>query len=152
MQIKDINDIKIRPVVHLSLEPTEILGYDYFPTLYSNIFVCSKRRSGKTTLIYNILKHCVSKRTNVVFFCSTIHRDSTYKLILEMLAKKKVNVVSYDHFIDGKEKFLNAARLLLLLKIRDIYLGSWGPGQTMSWWALVLLWLVKFFSIGTVRH
>ena len=107
MQTKDINDIKIRPVVHLALEPTEILGYDYFPTLYSNIYICSKRRSGKTTLIYNILKHCVSKRTNVVFFCSTIHRDSTYKLILEMLAKKKVNVVSYDHFIDGKENVLN---------------------------------------------
>ena len=33
MQTKDINDIKIKPVVHLALEPTEILGYDYFPTL-----------------------------------------------------------------------------------------------------------------------
>ena len=107
MQKKDINDIKIKPVVHLALEPIEILGYDYFATLYSNIYICSKRRSGKTTLIYNILKYCVSKRTNVVFFCSTIHRDSTYKLILEMLAKKKVNVVSYDHFIDGKENVLN---------------------------------------------
>jgi hypothetical protein len=71
METKEINSIKIKPVVHLALEPTEILGYDYFPTLYSNIYICSKRRSGKTTLIYNILKHCVSKRTNVVFFCST---------------------------------------------------------------------------------
>ena len=108
MQTKDINDIKIKPVVHLALEPIEILGYDYFPTLYSNIYICSKRRSGKTTLIYNILKHCTSKRTNVVIFCSTVHRDSTYKLILEMLAKKKVNVVSYDHFLDGKENVLNS--------------------------------------------
>ena len=107
METKEINSIKIKPVVHLALEPTEILGYEYFPTLYSNIYICSKRRSGKTTLIYNILKHCVSKRTNVVFFCSTIHRDSTYKLILEMLEKKKVNVVSYDHFIEGKENVLN---------------------------------------------
>jgi hypothetical protein len=107
MQTKQINNIHISPVVHLALEPTEILGYDYFPTLYSNIYICSKRRSGKTTLIYNILKHCVSKRTNVVIFCSTVHRDSTYKLILEMLAKKKVNVVSYDHFLEGKENVLN---------------------------------------------
>ena len=66
METKEINSIKIKPVVHLALEPTEILGYDYFPTLYSNIYICSKRRSGKATLIYNILKHCVSKRTNVV--------------------------------------------------------------------------------------
>ena len=55
MQTKEKNDIKIKPVVHLALESHEILGYDYFPTLYSNIYICSKRKSGKTTLIYNIL-------------------------------------------------------------------------------------------------
>ena len=104
---KKINTITIKPVVHLALKEEEILGYDYFPTLYSNIYICSKRKSGKTTLIYNILKHCTSKRTNVVFFCSTIHRDDTYKKILEMLEKKKVNTVCYDHFIDGKENILH---------------------------------------------
>jgi hypothetical protein len=66
MQTKQINDIQIKPVIHLALEPTEILGYDYFPNLYSNIYIFSKIKSGKTTLIYNILKHCVSKRSNVV--------------------------------------------------------------------------------------
>jgi len=106
MQTKEINNIKIRPVVHLALESHEILGFDYFSTLYSNIYICSRRRSGKTTLIYNILKHCVNKRSNVVFFCSTINRDSTYKLILEMLEKKKVNVMTYDHFLNGKENIL----------------------------------------------
>ena len=34
MQTKEINNIKIRPVVHLALESHEILGYDYFSTLY----------------------------------------------------------------------------------------------------------------------
>ena len=98
MQTKEINKIIIKPVVHLALEQNEILGYNYFPTIYSNIYICSRRRSGKTTLIYNILKNCVNKRTNVVLFCSTIKRDSTYKLILEMLEKKKVNVMTYNHF------------------------------------------------------
>ena len=50
----------------------------------------------------------MNKRTNVVFFCSTIKRDSTYKLILEMLEKKKVNVMTYDHFLDGKENILTS--------------------------------------------
>ena len=106
MQTKEINNIKIKAVVHLALEQNEILGYDYFSTLYSNIYICSRRRSGKTTLIYNISKNCVNKRTNVVFFCSTINRDSTYKLILEMLEKKKVNVMTYDHFLNGRENIL----------------------------------------------
>ena len=34
MQTKEIYNIKVRAVVHLALESYEILGYDYFPTLY----------------------------------------------------------------------------------------------------------------------
>ncbi len=46
----------------------------------------------------------MSKRTDVAFFCSAIHRYSTYKLILEMPENKKVNVVSCDHFIKERIK------------------------------------------------
>ena len=73
---------------------------------YTQTYICSRRRSGKTTLIYNILKHIVNKRTNVVFCCSTIHRDTTSKLILEMLEKRAINVMTYDHFLNGKENIL----------------------------------------------
>ena len=106
LQLKKINDIAVKPIIQNKLHKDDVLGYDYFPTLYSNIYICSKRKSGKTTLIYNILKHCTDKKTNVVFFCSTIHRDATYKKILEMLEKKGVNTIVYDHFIDGKENVL----------------------------------------------
>ncbi len=51
----------------------------------------------------------MNKRTNVVFSCSTINRDSTYKLILEMLEKKKVNVMTYDNFFNGKENILTGS-------------------------------------------
>ena len=106
LQLKKINDIAVKPIIQNKLHKDDVLGYDYFPTLYSNIYIRSKRKSGKTTLIYNILKHCTDKKTNVVFFCSTIHRDATYKKILEMLEKKGVNTIVYDHFIDGKENVL----------------------------------------------
>ena len=106
LETRKINDIAVKPIIQNKLPKEEILGYEYFPTLYSNIYICSKRKSGKTTLIYNILKHCTDKKTNVVFFCSTINRDATYKKILEMLEKKNVNTIVYDHFIDGKENVL----------------------------------------------
>ena len=51
MQTTEINKIAIKPVVYLALESHEILGFDYFPTLYSNIYICSRRRSGKTTFL-----------------------------------------------------------------------------------------------------
>jgi hypothetical protein len=42
----------------------------------------------------------------MLFFCSTINRDSTYKILLEMLEKKKVHVMTYEHFFNGKENIL----------------------------------------------
>ena len=67
LQLKKINDIAVKPTIQSKLPKELILGYEYFPTLYSNIYICSKRKSGKTTLIYNSLKHCTDKKTNVVF-------------------------------------------------------------------------------------
>ena len=101
-----INDIDVVPVIVSNLNEDQILGYQYFKTLYTNIYICSKRKSGKSTVIYNILKNCVGKKTNVVFFCSTIHRDDTYKKMLEMLEKKKVNVMAHTHFIEEKHNIL----------------------------------------------
>ncbi len=77
LQLKKINDIAVKPIIQSKLAKDDILGYHYFPTLYSNIYI----KTGKTTLIYNVLKHCTYKKTKVVFFCSTIHRDATYKKI-----------------------------------------------------------------------
>ncbi len=37
-----------------------------------------------------------------MFFCSTIHRDQTYKKILERLETKNVNTIVYDHFLMAK--------------------------------------------------
>jgi glycerophosphoryl diester phosphodiesterase len=102
----NINDIDVVPVIVSNLNEDQILGYQYFKTLYTNIYICSKRKSGKSTVIYNILKNCVGKKTNVVFFCSTIHRDDTYKKMLEMLEKKKVNVMAHTHFIEEKHNIL----------------------------------------------
>ena len=89
MQTKEINDIKIKPVVHLALESHEILRYDYFSTLYSNIYICSKRKSGKTTLIYNILKNCTNKRSNVVFFVLLYTAIQHIKLFFRYASKKR---------------------------------------------------------------
>ena len=106
MQKKKINDIIITPVVTSTLKSDQILGYEYFSTLYTNIYICAKRKSGKSTLIYNILKNCTGKKTNVILFVSTIHRDDTYQKMFEMLEKKKINVMAHSHFIEGKENLL----------------------------------------------
>lgn len=103
MSIKTIkiNDIKIKPVITNDTQTKQnTLGYDMFPNLYSNIFLCSKKKSGKTTVISNILENCCDLDTKVIFFVSTIDKDATYKKIIKMLDKKKIHHMEYTDFID----------------------------------------------------
>ena len=65
------------------------------------IFVVSVKVARQQTLIYNILKHCTDKKTNVVFSVAPFIEMLLIKKY-EMLEKKNVNTIVYDHFIDGK--------------------------------------------------
>ncbi len=65
----ELFDIKFRPVVHLALTEYEILGY-------TQIYICTKRLSGKTTLVSSKAVQCVN---NVIVEHSQIryHLDHT---------------------------------------------------------------------------
>jgi hypothetical protein len=66
------------------------LGYNYIDMAYPNILLLAKKNSGKTNVIYNILKHCANKHTEVLIFCPTWELDATYKIILDYLDKKQI--------------------------------------------------------------
>jgi hypothetical protein len=100
METKKINNIKIQRVITNKIEEKKIGGFGMFPEVYANIYICSKKKSGKTTLIYNILKKCANKNTHVWIFSPTIKKDETFKMICEMLENKGCNVSKYLHFID----------------------------------------------------
>lgn len=70
-----------------------------FPIRFSNIFLCARKNSGKTNIIYNILEQCTNKHTQVLFFVSTIDKDPMYKKIIEMLDDKKIAHLDNTHFI-----------------------------------------------------
>lgn len=100
---KKINDVTVKKVNLPISDPDEIKGYELIPELYSNIYICAKKKSGKTTVLFNILKNCIDKNTTVIFFVSTINRDSTYQKIIEWLDKKNI---SHQDFMSlyGKTK------------------------------------------------
>jgi hypothetical protein len=94
--IKKINDTKIKKVKLKNDDSHKpIKGYDLFPEIYSNIFICSKKKSGKTTVLYNIIKKCSNKHTKIIIFCSTVHKDATYKTILNYLENKDIQYATY---------------------------------------------------------
>lgn len=106
VKLVKINDFVVKPVKSVNVSKEDIQGYDLIKELYSNIFICSKKKSGKTSLIYNILKNCANKMTTVIFVCSTIGKDKTYDEIFKMLDKKGINHEEYTSLFDGKENVI----------------------------------------------
>ena len=100
MKTSKINNVKIKPII-TNEHPMEKIGaYKLFPEPYCNVGIVAKKKSGKTSVLYNCLEKCANKNTHVWLFSSTIHRDSTYKSILEMLEMKKCQVSTFTHFLD----------------------------------------------------
>lgn len=105
MNTETINDIKVKPIIIANKYTREnVRGFDYFQNPYANISIISKKGGGKSTLIYNILRKCCSKKTVVKIFCSTINMDDTYKKLREMLEKKGVECTLQENFIDQDTK------------------------------------------------
>eukprot|EP00732_Lithocolla_globosa_P000084 Lithocolla_globosa_v1_NODE_15_length_10543_cov_26.361651.p4 type:complete len:277 gc:universal NODE_15_length_10543_cov_26.361651:9074-8244(-) len=112
MYKQKINKIQNIPLPNNTsgLPPKKILGYDMFNELYSNIFLCAKKKSGKSSTIYNILRECADKETTVVVFCSTCERDKAWITIRQFLEKKKI---MYQFYQSIKEDGINHLKELL---------------------------------------
>lgn len=75
-------------------------GMDVFAARYFNIAILSKKHSGKTTLIWEIIRRSLQKNTIVLFFTSTWHKDKTYRLMRKALDEKNIQYEGFTHFID----------------------------------------------------
>jgi len=106
MKTSKVNNVKIKPIITDSHPIEKIGAYQLFPEPYCNVGIISKKKSGKTSVLYNCLEKTANKNTHVWLFSSTIHRDDTYKAILEMLDKKKCQVSTFTHFIEDGANIL----------------------------------------------
>lgn len=91
-----------------------VKGWDYFQNPYGNINLISKKNSGKSTLIYNIIKNTIDKRTRVIIFSGSATKDPVYKEIVKYLKKKEIAVSTHSSFIENRVNILQA--LLDVLK------------------------------------
>lgn len=78
-------------------------GADWFDTLYPNIWLVGKKRSGKSSVIANILDHCCDKNTTFIFVVSTIDKDETYIQTVKKWRAKGAEVMTYTSFKDAEE-------------------------------------------------
>lgn len=105
IHIQTINNEKVKPIPLPKVENEKIKGFEMFPEVYSNIFLVARKKSGKTSVIWKILKSCAGKKTNVIIFSSTIHKDANIMHIIKHFKNKGNSIESYTSIKeDGEDK------------------------------------------------
>jgi len=96
---KVVSDKKI--IVPRSIpDKRPLKGSDWFNVPYANMYACAMKGSGKTTVITNIIWHCIGKDTKIIIISPTTKIDNTWKSEINKLEKKGYNVECFDNFID----------------------------------------------------
>jgi hypothetical protein len=108
LEFKKLNNIKIEPVVKKDFSKSKVKGKAYFAEPYANIALIARKKSGKSTLIYEIVKNCASTKTIVYIFASTVEKDDTYKELVKMLEKKQMTYYTFMSIKDGTDDMLKA--------------------------------------------
>ena len=79
----------------------------FFPMSHPCIMYVGKKKSGKSNLIYHLMRNIVGKDTKIYIFCSTALKDATYKqMITELEKNNEVSVYNslYRTETNGKRK------------------------------------------------
>ena len=89
--MKNKKTLKIEPIPVPDVKPEDVLGYELFPDLYGTIVTFAKRKSGKTTVLFEIFQHCINETTTIFIFASTHEVDANWLYIKQWLTENKIN-------------------------------------------------------------
>lgn len=85
----------------------KIVADKLFEDRFSNVYLCAKRKSGKTTVIRHIIQNCSDKQTNIVAFVSTFYKDDTWKDIRNYCENKCIPLFGYTSLFDDEDRSVN---------------------------------------------
>lgn len=110
--MKKVCDFKVKPIKLPKVDTRKFKGEHLLRDMYSNLFIAAKKKSGKTTLIGNLIKECCDKRTEVIIFSGTVNKDPTWDVIREYCDSKDIQIRTYNSIVDedGKDELTELKR------------------------------------------
>ncbi len=109
--LKQISDVIIKPIPMIGGgDNRPVRGAKLFPELYANIFLCAKKNSGKSSVIYNIINECSGRDTKILAFVSTVFKDNAWLQVAALCKKRGLyfepHISLKDEGVDHLELFL----------------------------------------------
>ena len=106
IKLKKINKEKVAPIPVPQIDSSKIKGYNIIPALYCNIALIARKKSGKTSAVFKILKDCADKDTKIYIFSSTAYNDDNMIYMQKYFKKKKYQIEIYTEMVEGKANHL----------------------------------------------
>lgn len=75
-------------------------GQDLFDVRWFVMGIIGKRKSGKTSLIYTLLKAFSRRNTKVIFFVPTFWKDASYEQIRQFCESKNIGFSNFGSIVD----------------------------------------------------
>lgn len=105
IKIKRISDKTVKGIVATAdLDPRPWRGRKLFFRDDINLFLVAKKRSGKTSCIYRILKEVAGRDTNIIVFSATAERDNAYITMKKYFEGKNINFTTNTSLYDDEGK------------------------------------------------
>ena len=105
-KLSGIGDVK--PIVNaIGDDPSKVKFGNVLSNPYNTTFLCAKRKSGKTSVLAEILDKTSNKNTIFWVFCPTTNIDDSWKSIITKLQNKGCLVNVFDSIMEGKRNQLN---------------------------------------------
>ena len=103
--LQHINDKVVKAIPIPDEDKRPIKGFDICEEVYANIFLCAKKKSGKTSALFKIMKECAIKKTVIIVFCSTCYKDKNWIQIRKHFEKKGMDIRVFSSiFEDGEDQ------------------------------------------------
>lgn len=88
---KKINEVRVTKL-RIGGGKKKFRGDKIFNDQFPNVFICGKKKSGKSYAVYSILKNIITKKADVIIIANTVARDPVYKKMRKNLEKAGINV------------------------------------------------------------
>jgi len=101
VRIQKINNIVVKPVRGMGeVDHRPVKGESLFSEIYANIFLCAKKKSGKTSVIAKIIKECTTSETKVIVFSSTFNKDDIWRSIEKFCDLRRIDFLGMTSLVE----------------------------------------------------